>query len=176
VYIFRLLQEVRPDGDFGFVPILVNGIVVLFLPIFGYISDFFERKYFVAISSLLTGIYILNCLGQIIRLDDMNLLIVGIIIYSLLNAAMTAAINIFVVELFPAKFRMSCSGLFYSLGMGFVGGTVPMVAAYMMRNYEHGVMYIAYYLSSVCVIGAMSVGLLAIKRRVLKYKQGYNSY
>lgn len=165
VYLFRLLQEVRPEGNFSFVPLMVNGIVVMFLPIFGYLSDFFERRYFVAVSTLLTGMYILNCLGQILRLDDMNLLIVGIIIYSLLNAAMTASINIFVVELFPARFRMSCSGVFYSLGMGFVGGTVPMVSAYLMKTHTEGVMYIAYYLSSVCVIGALSVGFLAIKHR-----------
>lgn len=168
VYLYRLLLEVNPFGNFKFVPILVNGLVVIFLPIFGYISDMFDRKYFVKIASLLTGLFIINCLSPIVKLSEVTFLLVGgIIVYSLLNAAMTASINILVVELFPVKYRMSCSGFFYSIGMGFVGGTVPAVSAYLMKNSDSGVSNISFYLTFLCLFAVLSVSLLSYKKRAL---------
>jgi len=165
VYLFRLLQTVNPISDFKFVPILVNGIVVIFLPIFGYLSDLVTRRIFIAASSLCMSAFLFLFLKPILYADNMNIIILGVTIYALLNAALTSGINIFVVELFPAKCRMSMSGLFYSLGMGFVGGTVPMLSTYLIKNYDSGASYIAYYLSFLCFIACLNIGILRLKSK-----------
>jgi len=145
VYLYKLVSEVRGDGDYTYIPILVSFTVALLLPFFGMIADKVNRSLYLMISSFIMAIYSVSVIKNVIYSENTMILNLGIFVYAVIASMMVSGINIFAVENFPTEYRMSSSSLFYSLGMGFIGGTVPMVASFIVNNYTDSVKYITYY-------------------------------
>lgn len=170
VYLYQLLKNNRTDHDFDFVPILVSIIVAALVPFFGSYSDKINRKLFLSFSALLMGLYCVFGINLIVEANSVLMVAIYVAIYAFLAAMMIGSINIFTIEIFPPAYRMSCSSLFYSLGMGFIGGTVPMVASYLKEAYNESLFYIGLYIALVCFAASISVLLVYIKHlKVSKY-------
>ena len=166
VYLMQLMSNTHKGFDFSFIPIVVGSTTAIFLPIFGIVSDRLNRKIFLIISSVVTGIYVMASFKMMSNTENMDIIKLLVLGYGILAAMMIASVNVFAVEIFPIAFRMSCASLFYSLGMGFIGGTVPMVSSYIVGHLDDSAFYISAYIASIC-------GLGAIGTFVVMYKQKY---
>jgi len=54
--------------------------------------------------------------------------------------------------------------LFYSLGMGLIGGTVPMIATYITANYKNAEYILGGYIGLICMLAALSVYMVKLKK------------
>ena len=98
--------------------------------------------------------------------NDISIIILSII-YILFAAMMIGAINIYAAEIFPTSIRMSCMSFFYSIGMGVIGGTVPMVATYITNNFNNVEYILGGYISFICFAASISVLCVLQKNRAI---------
>lgn len=165
VYLVKLVHDTRQDLDSSFIPILVASVVAIGLPIFGMISDKLNRKLFLILSSIAMGIYSLVALNLIVNAQSIYTLNLFVFFYALLASIMISSINIFAIEIFPVAYRMSCCSLFYSLGVGLIGGTIPMVSSYIIKNIGADISYLGCYIACICFLASISVFLVYLKQR-----------
>jgi len=168
VYLVKFVQEVKKDLDSGFIPILVGSVIALGLPVFGMLSDKINRQLFLITSSIVMGLYSLIVLHLVVGAQSIDSLSLFVFLFALLASLMISSINIFAIEIFPVAYRMSCCSLFYSLGMGFIGGTIPMVSSYILKNIGTNISYLGFYIASICFLASGSVFL--VYRKHLKHK------
>ena len=168
VYLGKFLQQVKTELDLNFVSILVAIIVAITLPFWGVVSDKVNRKIFLICTTLLMGMYSIVALNLMVSADSMFKIGALVFVYSMLASMMIGSVNIFAVEIFPVAQRMSCGSLFYSLGMGFVGGTVPMVASYIVLVFGTDPTYLSVYITLVCFLAAISVVGVYLKQKRIK--------
>ena len=162
IYLVKLLEQNIYLENTQNISVIFAIIVAICVPIFGMISDKINRNNFLIYSSFIMGLYILIILNIILNIQSIYTLIAIIFVYGIIASMIIGTINIFVIEIFPVKYRYSCCSLFYSLGMGFIGGTVPMVSSYIITNY--GYSYLSIYISSVCFMACFSVYLVKKKK------------
>ena len=110
-------------------------------------------------------IYSLVALNLIVNAQSIYTLSLFVFFYALLAAIMISSINIFAIEIFPVAYRMSCCSLFYSLGMGLIGGTIPMVSSYIIKNIGADISYLGCYIACICFLASISVFLVYLKQR-----------
>lgn len=164
VFLSSHLSSIRADQDYKYVSLLVSFIMFFSLPFSGYISDRFNRKNYLIFTSAvmaITGFFFVNLIS--FASGDVAISIFSIL-YTLAASAMIGGINIYSAEIFEAKTRMSCMSFFYSIGMGCIGGTVPMVANYITGRYSHPEYILGGYISVICLSAALSVHLVKLKK------------
>ena len=166
VYLMQLMSNIHKGFDFSFIPIIVGSTTAICLPIFGIISDRINRKLFLIISSIFMGFYVIFSLKLMSNTEDMNFIKLLSLGYGVFAAMMIASVNVFAIEIFPVAFRMSCASLFYSLGMGFIGGTVPMVSSYIVTHFGNSAFYISSYIACICILGAIGTFIVMRKQKL----------
>jgi hypothetical protein len=102
------------------------------------------------------ALYLPLMLRLILTANDQRVLAICLILYAAIFSVMASTINTFAIESIPAKYRMSCSSFCYSLGMGFLGGTVPAVSTVIVRWFGEDPIFISGYISLVCLLAASS--------------------
>ena len=162
----QLMSNIHKGFDFSFIPIIVGSTTAICLPIFGIISDRINRKLFLIISSIFMGFYVIFSLKLMSNTEDMNFIKLLSLGYGVFAAMMIASVNVFAIEIFPVAFRMSCASLFYSLGMGFIGGTVPMVSSYIVTHFGNSAFYISSYIACICILGAIGTFIVMRKQKL----------
>ncbi|NRB11469.1 MAG: MFS transporter [Rickettsiaceae bacterium] len=163
VYLVKFISQVRVNDNVSFIPILVSSTMAFSLPFFGKISDIFGRKKILLISTLLMSTYSFISLELMVYASSTFQVGLYAFLYTLIAATMIGSINVLAVEMFPPEYRMSCSSLFYSLGMGFIGGTVPMVSSLIVEYLGENPKYLGGYISIVCLMAFIGVLLVKIK-------------
>ncbi len=165
VFLPNHLSAVRGDGNYGYISLVIAFTMFTLLPIFGKLSDRFNRKTYLLICSCLMSIVGLFSIKLITFAEEDILIILYSIFYTVFAAMMIGAINIYAAEIFPPEIRMSNMSFFYSIGMGVIGGTVAMVASYIVRNNENPEYLLGGYIASICLLAALSVILVRFKNR-----------
>lgn len=136
----------------SYFPILTTSILVVFSPLFSWYSDYIGRTRVLGAGLLLTSIWGYAGMQLISFYPSQELAILFFILHALFYGLQAGTANVFVVEIFPVKYRYSCTALCYSLGMGVVGGTSPVVAS-LLTN--HSSEYLSYYMAIVPMLGIL---------------------
>lgn len=142
-------------------PLLMTSLVLMGTPVAGTFSDKMNRPLMLIISSILMVFYLPFMLNSVVNLGE-SFIVVCFVIYGLIFSVMASTINTYAIEIFLPPYRMSCSSFFYSLGMGLIGGTVPTVAALIVRWFGSNPIYISVYISIICALAAGSSLLVVL--------------
>ncbi len=129
--------------------------MMLSIPVFGYVSDFIERAKMMKLGVMLLALYAFPFFYLVNTGSDLVILTAGIV-FALINTIYMGAMNTYLIELFATSERYSCSAVFYSLGMGALGGTAPMIAS-ILSLYSPDGKLLAGYLIAACVLGYTAV-------------------
>ncbi len=145
--------------DFGWVSMVIPAICVVAAPFFGWLSDYYDRKKILSAGILTMSIYgfaVIRIFSPELSNVTTCLLFSG---YGLIFATIASNLNTFIVEMFPPECRFSCASFCYSLGIGFIGGTSPMVASLMLKL-DNPSVYISGYILIVSILGYVGVKIV----------------
>jgi MFS transporter, MHS family, proline/betaine transporter len=172
-YVNGLISE-----SVDYFPIITTVILVILSPLFSRLSDYIGRAKMLSYGLLGTAFWGFVGIQLLSIYPSKELAISFFIIHAVIASTITGTANVFVVEIFPVKYRYSCSSLCYSLGMGIVGGTSPMVASLLTNNYlDNSAWLLSYYMALVPILGFFAM-LIAEKRRlkIQRYQPLQESY
>ncbi|RYE05548.1 MAG: MFS transporter [Rickettsiaceae bacterium] len=150
--------------DTSNVCLMVTLLILVLVPIFGYLSDRLSRVTMLIIGFLSIGLYNIVFLDLVSSAPSL----IGIMAYTIISAIIVAmtvgVVSVFVVEIFLAQYRFSNTALSYSLGVAIFGDTVPMVAAWIIERFGNVPSYIGIYVACVSLLGAMG-GLIIVNKQ-----------
>jgi MHS family proline/betaine transporter-like MFS transporter len=157
-------------------PIVTTGILIILSPIFGYLSDRISRIKLISYGLFWVAIYSFAGL-QLVALYPSSLsALLFFIGHAIIYSTQAATVNIYIVEMFPTQYRFSCASFCYSIGMGVIGGTSPLVATMILESFpNHSNIAIGLYMAFVCFIGFVSV-LASAKSNNLQNAQEKDDY
>jgi len=148
-----------------FLGIIMTIAMVFFVPIFGWLSDRFNRTYIIISACSIIGLYNLFFLDLVLSASSANEIIIFAVINAIIISSMVATINIFVIEIFPIRYRFSCAGLGYSLGASIFGGTVPMAATWIISKFDDVTKYLSLYMFCLSMLGVIGGILIIYKKK-----------
>lgn len=125
-------------------------ILVIFIPIMATISDKIGRKPLLFIS---TSLYVVvsPLLFYLITTGSIATIIISHTIFAIISSLFMSILPTVLIEIFPADVRNTAFSVGYNVSLGIFGGTVPMVATYMIH--KTGVLLSpSFYLSAVAMI------------------------
>jgi len=166
VFLPNHLNHTRVDQNYGYISLIISLTMFLSLPVFGYISDKFNRQKYLIITSMLMSLVGLFFIHLITFAANTASVIFLSIAYTLFASMMIGSINIYAAEIFPTRVRMSCMSFFYSIGMGVIGGTVPMVSTFITNNFDNAEYVLGMYIAVICFTASISVILVYIKKHL----------
>ncbi len=139
------------------------GTMVIFIPIFGRISDRVDRRHLYSAGiALLAAVaypaFVLLGTGNTLVIGATIVLVLGVI-YPIVYAPEASLF----AELFPTRVRYSGISVVYQLSGIFASGLTPLVLAYLLRSAGGGVWMIIGYILLVSAISVVCT--LAIRRR-----------
>lgn len=159
--------KIHNQVDIGYVSLLTTIVPAILAPIMGIISDRWHRGKMLLLGIALLGCYNIIALPMLFTAHDtftVGILLLG---YAALFSIQSGTINTYSVEIFPTECRFSCGALSYALGMALIGGTSPMVAAYLTRDGENIDNVVIYVLILTAI--AFSAGIFSIfKHKIFK--------
>lgn len=163
VVIFLMDYIKNTNGiDIGHISLLPTIIPALLAPVIGAISDHCNRHKMLLWGVALLGLYCVVTLPIVFVVKDIISIAYIVLGYAILFSIQSGTVNTFSVEIFPAQYRFSCGALSYAIGMACIGGTSPMVAAYLSST-EGGIYNVVIYVLIIST-SAFSVGMLSILR------------
>lgn len=147
---------------------IISTIIMIFLsPLFSYLSDKISRTKLITYGLLILAVY--SFIGlQLVALYPAKLsALLFFVGHAIIYSTQAATVNIFIIEMFPTKYRFSCASFCYSLGLGVIGGTSPLVATLLLEKFpQHFTVSIGLYVAMVCFIGFLSI-IISKKRSKL---------
>lgn len=145
------------------VNVLNMAVLLCLIPLFGYLSDKLNRKYFIVggiVGLLIFSYPIFSLLMQ----ASLWGLILGQFSFAVLLSIVVGPMAAFSAELLPSQLRTSGISLGLNLSASLLGGTAPLMAAFLVREL-HTPMAPCYYL-----IGCGGLALMLIGR--MRYQRG----
>jgi MHS family proline/betaine transporter-like MFS transporter len=178
VFLPNYINE-KTSLSIDYYPIITITILIILSPIFAIISDKVNRIKLIQYGLLTLAIYNVVGLQLITYYNNYIAAVTFFIIHAIIYSTQVATVNIFIVEIFPTKYRYSCASFCYSIGVGVLGGVSPFIASLIKTKYlDYINIYISVYLALVCFMGFISVKLIEkIKinnSKFKKLKQNYN--
>lgn len=149
-------------------PLITTIILILLSPAFAYLSDKVDRRKLIQNGLLILAVYSFVGL-QIVKLYPSYIsALVFFIVHAIIYSTQAATVNIFIIEIFPPKYRYSCSSFCYSIGLGVIGGSSPLVATIIIENFkEDANLYISCYMALICFIGYLSTKIVSLKNKLV---------
>jgi MHS family proline/betaine transporter-like MFS transporter len=112
---------------------LAMTVLLLAIPVAGWLSDRFGHRRVILVSSVLMGLLVYPLFLAIDR-GNATIVLAVQIVFALLCAGLQGPTPALMVEMFPPWARYSALGLGYNLTIALFGGTAPMVATWMIRE------------------------------------------
>ncbi len=106
-------------------------VLTVLIPIMAYLSDKIGRKPFLMISTLLYSLFSIFLFKLIITGNE-NLIIFAHVSFAVISSLFMSILPTFLTETFPADIRNSAFSVGYNISLAIFGGTVPMVATYLI--------------------------------------------
>lgn len=154
-------------------PIITTIILIILSPLFGFISDFFDRYKLIQYGLICLTIYSLLGLQLIKIYNNYIFGIIFFVIHAIIYSSQAATVNILIVEMFPTKYRYSCAAFFYSVGIGVLGGASPLVASLIKKTFvSYNNFFISLYMSFICFAGY--IGVYYISKNVKEKRKEIN--
>ena len=162
IFLPNYLKKIT-SADTKYLPLIITGLILIFTPLLGYLSDRINKKMLMITACFLMSFCAPSIMLLLAKYDSTIDIIIYTSIYSVVFSAIASMSNVLAVGMFPSEYRMSCTSFFYSLGMGLIGGTVPTVSILIEKNFGSSPIYIGLYISSVCILAGL--GLLITSKR-----------
>lgn len=128
-------------------------LVIIGLPLFGYLSDVIGRK-----KVFLIGCFILLFTAYplfiLIQGGNAQHIIIAGFIFAISLAMIDAVVATILVEIFPANIRLTGMSVSYNVANGIFGGTTPLVASAIIHS-TSDLLSPSYYLISICLVTIM---------------------
>jgi MHS family proline/betaine transporter-like MFS transporter len=157
VFLPRYVNQIT-GLEVSYYPLVTTLILIILAPIFAYWSDKINRLKMIKYGLLAIALF--SFLGlQLVEIYPSNIsALLFFIIHAIIFSTQTATINILVIEMFPAQYRFSCASFFYSIGLGVIGGTSPLIASMILDNFpNNATFYISCYIGFICILGYISL-------------------
>lgn len=120
-----------PPAKALFVNSFAMFILIVLIPIMAHLSDKIGRKPFLMISTLLYSL-ISVVLFKVILTGNETFIIFSHVIFAVISSLFMSILPTFLTETFPADIRNSAFSVGYNISLGIFGGTVPIVATYLI--------------------------------------------
>lgn len=138
------------------------GISTLMIPLMGLLSDYVGRKIVYVVGCVALGLFIFPYFWMVNSNNVLYLTIATVIIFGIIWSPITAVLGTLSSEIFPARVRYTGVTLGYQIGAALAGGTAPLIATYLLTEFNDWTPIAIYIL----VLIAMSlVAAYAIRNR-----------
>lgn len=125
-------------------------ILMIFMPVTGYISDCIGRKKTLQIAAIIEIIFIIPAV-HLMASPDSAYQILGLTLIGVLGGLVSGGAYIFVISLFDPQERFTGVAFSYNVGVALFGGTAPMIATALVH--KTGAMHSpAYYIIGLSVL------------------------
>lgn len=128
-------------------------LLVVLIPIFGWLADYYSKKYLLLIGAVGFLCFSLPIFWLITQKD---FIYVGLSLFSLLLALYIAPFPATFAELFPTRIRYTGLALTYNLSATIFGGTAPLTVTWLINKTE-SYMSIALYMMIGAVISIFAL-------------------
>jgi len=155
--------------DLSYLPTITTLVLVSLTSFWGWRSDTIGRGKLLVTGAILSGVYALIMLPLIMSNPTALNISLVIAVHAILLSIQNGTITVFMVEIFPVKYRYSCVAFCHSLGMGIIGGTSPMVATLITKHFNNSTFILGLYLSLITLSAAIAIALTMRKQR--KYQK-----
>tara|TARA_R110000868_G_scaffold410505_1_gene698747 strand:- start:34329 stop:35585 length:1257 start_codon:yes stop_codon:yes gene_type:complete len=119
-------------------------VVMLLIPVVGYLSDHFGRKLFLLIGTI--GFILLAYpMFYLFSQHSFGLALIAEIIYCVCIACINGVTTVTMAEMFPTDVRQTGTGIGFNVSLAVFGGTAPLVAQFLI-NLFHTHFAASYYL------------------------------
>ena len=142
-------------------------IMAILIPFFGYVSDKIGRARIMMIGGTLLAIYSFILPMIIQNTSSYIVASIAIIIHAMITSTYSGPMNTLIVEIFGVGKRYSCSAFNYSIGMGLIGGTMPMVASLINQYVGVNPLFIGGYISLITSIGLICIFAVSKKQSAI---------
>jgi len=147
-------------SSIDYFPIITTLVLVFISPIFSYLSDYTGRSKMLGWGLVGTAIWGYFGLQIVATTPSLESSILFFLVHAVIYSMQAGTSNVFIVEVFPVKYRFSCAALCYSLGMGVIGGTSPMIATLIVNNYpSEATNFLSYYMFIIPGLGYLGMKL-----------------
>jgi len=139
-------------------------LLLFFIPLFGRLSDTLMRRK--TILSLAFAFLVLGSYPLFLLLQQGGYLLILFVqlVFALAIAVPLGVSPALLVELYPAEDRLTGYSLAYNIGLGVVGGTTPMMSAWLI-NATGSTLAPALYLAGLSVVSLAGVLLMLDRSR-----------
>ncbi|MDM7273236.1 MFS transporter [Sulfurihydrogenibium azorense] len=111
-------------------------VLILLIPVMAYLSDKVGRKLFLLVSTFLYSVSSVF-LFKLILTGDITNIIVAHVLFAVISSGFMAILPTFLIETFPADVRNTAFSVGYNIALGIFGGTVPIVATYLISKTQN---------------------------------------
>lgn len=166
VFLPKYINEIT-SLSVDYYPLITTVILIILSPIFAYISDRFERKKLISYGLLILAAYSFISLQAVKAYPSFTSALIFFIIHAVIYSTQAATVNIFIIELFPTKYRFSCASFCYSIGLGVIGGTSPLVASVIIEKFTSNANFlISCYMALVCLAAFFSIKSISLNQNI----------
>lgn len=146
---YQKVLNIKPSTAL-FINSLAMFVLTLMIPIMAYFSDKVGRKPFLLVSTFLYSVSSVF-LFMLILTGDITKIIVAHVLFAVISSGFMAILPTFLIETFPADVRNTAFSVGYNIALGIFGGTVPMVATYLISKTQNPLSP-SFYLTAVAFI------------------------
>ena len=146
---YQKVLNIKPSTAL-FINSLAMFVLTLMIPIVAYFSDKVGRKPFLLVSTFLYSVSSVF-LFKLILTGDITKIIVAHVLFAVISSGFMAILPTFLIETFPADVRNTAFSVGYNIALGIFGGTVPMVATYLISKTQNPLSP-SFYLTAVAFI------------------------
>ena len=130
-------------------------VLMLLIPLFGFISDKIGRKKVLFMS--LVGFAVFTYpLFTLMFENTFTAILVAMLIFAVFEAMFQAVIPALMTESFPANIRYTGLSISYNFSLAIFGGTTPLVCTWLIKVSDGNVWMPAYYLIATCIIAIIT--------------------
>jgi len=154
--------------DVKFYPTLTTVILIILSPMFGWLSDKLNRAQMLKWSMLAISCYSFVGLQLVALYPTYSSALLFFCGHAIIFSIQASTANIFIIEVFPPQCRFSCASVCYSLGMGVVGGTSPLLASLILDKFDNPTFYLSSYITMISFLGYVGVRVITSKKERVK--------
>ena len=107
-------------------------VLIFLIPLFGYLSDKINRKYFMYAGTILLSVFYYPIFAFLMR-DNFQGFLVGQIVIAIFIAMLVGPMAAITSEMFATSTRYSGVSMGLNIGASLFGGTCPLVATYLVH-------------------------------------------
>lgn len=130
-------------------------VLVITIPIAGYLSDIFGRKKLMIIATL-AMLFAVIPLFMMLDKGEWYLALSAQIIFAIIVGVLQGPMPSLMVEMFPTKIRYTSIGIGYNFSVALLGGTAPVVATWLIEQ-TNNILAPAFYIIFFSIVSLIAL-------------------